>query len=377
VNRSMYNRWVCGIWCVWLAAMVLCLGNLPCVATADEQDAGEEKGEATAPPLAVAPFDAAAARAHQEAWAKHLDVPVEVTNSIGMKLKLIPPGEFMMGSQETAEELAEAFEAYGKPGAFLFRHEHPRHRVRITRPFYLGVYEVTVGQFGKFVSDTDYKTDAERNMDIAGGFGFNAATGRVELSKGYSWRQVGFPQGDDYPVSIVSHNDALAFCAWLSRKEGQTYRLPTEADWEYSCRAGTTTRYYHGDDPEGLSEVGNVADGTARGKFPNWMTIAGRDGYVFTAPVGKYKPNGFGLFDMHGNVSEWCSDRYGGQYYAKSPVDDPTGPTSGSLRVNRGGGWLNTARTCRSAERGRSLPSWRYGSLGFRVAFSSADQSGR
>ena len=128
--------------------------------------------------------------------------------------------------------------------------------MRITKPFYLGVYEVTVGQFGKFVSDTGYKTDAERNKDFEGAFGFNAATGKFEQNKGYSWRQVGFPQGDDHPVVNVSHNDAVAFCAWLSRKEGQTYRLPTEAEWEYACRAGTTTRYYHGDDPEGLSDSG-------------------------------------------------------------------------------------------------------------------------
>ena len=183
--------------------------------------------------------------------------------------------------------------------------------MRITKPFYLGVYEVTVGQFGKFVSDTGYKTDAERNKDFEGAWGFNAATGEFEQSKGYSWRQVGFPQGDDHPVVNVSHNDAVAFCAWLSRKEGQPYRLPTEAEWEYACRAGTTTRYYHGDDPEGLSEVGNVADGTAKSKFSDWdWTIAGRDGYVFTAPVGKYKANGFGLYDMHGNVWEWCADWY-------------------------------------------------------------------
>ena len=96
------------------------------------------------------------------------------------------------------------------------------------------------------------------------------------------------------------------------QKEGKTYRLPTEAEWEYACRAGTTTRYYSGDDPETLAKVGNVADAAFKAKFPDWRyTIKASDGYVFTAPVGKFKPNAFGLYDMHGNAWQWCSDWYG------------------------------------------------------------------
>ena len=128
----------------------------------------------------------------------------------------------------------------------------------------------------------------------------------------------------------VSWNDAVAFCKWLSRKEGKTYRLPTEAEWEYACRAGTTTRYYSGDDPETLAKVANVADATAKAKFPDWKwTIKASDGYVFTAPVGQFKPNAFGLYDMHGNAWQWCADWYGKDYYGKSPVDDPKGPDTG------------------------------------------------
>ena len=138
----------------------------------------------------------------------------------------------------------------------------------------------------------------------------------------------------------VSWNDAVAFCKWLSRKEGKTYRLPTEAEWEYACRAGTTTRYYSGDDPETLAKVGNVADAAVKAKFPDWkFTIKANDGYVFTAPVGKFKPNAFGLYDMHGNAWQWCADWYGPEYYAKSLADDPTGPASGNGRVLRGGSW--------------------------------------
>ena len=155
----------------------------------------------------------------------------------------------------------------------------------------------------------------------------------------------------------VSWNDAVAFCKWLSKKEGKTYRLPTEAEWEYACRAGTTTRYYSGDDPETLAKVGNVADAAAKAKFPDWRwTIKANDGYVFTAPVGKFKPNAFGLYDMHGNAWQWCADWYGEEYYAKSPVDDPTGPDTGDFRVLRGGFWGGWPNYTRSATRVRDFP---------------------
>ena len=125
----------------------------------------------------------------------------------------------------------------------------------------------------------------------------------------------------------VSWNDAVAFCKWLSKKEGKTYRLPTEAEWEYACRAGTTTRYYSGDDPETLAKVGNVADAAFKAKFPDWeYTIKANDGYVFTAPVGKFKPNAFGLYDMHGNAWQWCADWYGEEYYAHVARRRPNWP---------------------------------------------------
>ncbi|OHB82971.1 MAG: hypothetical protein A2V98_07465 [Planctomycetes bacterium RBG_16_64_12] len=227
-------------------------------------------------------------------------MPVKTANSIGMKMVLIPAGRFLMGSRESAEELAKAFSAWhAKPE--YFETEYPAHRVRITKPFYLGAHEVTVGQFRKFVEDSAYKTDAEK--DGKGGWGFNPSTGKVEQKPECTWRNAGFEQTDEHPVVNVSWNDAVAFCEWLSRKEGKTYRLPTEAEWEYACRAGTTTRYYHGDDPEGLATVGNVADTTAKAKFPKWTwTIQKSDGYVFTAPVGRFRANAFGLSDMHGNV---------------------------------------------------------------------------
>src|SRR5262249_5278878 len=161
--------------------------------------------------------------------------------------------------------------------------EHPQHEVRITRPFYLGVTEVTRGQFRLFVDEEGYRTEAEK--DGKGGYGWNEEKKTFEQNPRYTWQSPGFEQTDEHPVVNVSWNDAQAFVGWLSRKEGETYRLPTEAEWEYACRAGTTTRYSCGDDPEGLVAVGNIADETAKVKYPDWTTIAARDGFVYTAPV--------------------------------------------------------------------------------------------
>ena len=295
----------------------------------------------------------------------------QITNSIGMKLVLIPKGEFMMGSGESAEATAAFFnKTYGKDlvQADWFKDEHPQHRVRITKSFYLGTYHVTRGQFRQFVKDTGYKTDAEKGEN-PGALGWDPDKKAFGFNAKYSWRNAGFEQTDEHPLVDVSWNDAVAFCKWLSRKEGKTYRLPTEAEWEYACRAGTTTRYYSADDPETLAKVGNVADATFKAKFPyEKFTIKASDGYVFTSPVGKFKPNAFGLYDMHGNAWQWCADWYGAEYYAASPADDPTGPDSGDDRVLRGGSWVNGPDGPRSADRDWITPDFRDSTTGFRVA---------
>jgi formylglycine-generating enzyme len=296
----------------------------------------------------------------------------QITNSIGMKLTLIPAGEFMMGSSESAEETAAFFEkTYGKAPIktdVIYIGEYPQHRVRITKPFYLGTYHVTHGQFQQFVADTGYKSDAEKDKR-PGANGWDPDKNGFDFNEKYYWRNAGFEQTDEHPVVNVSWNDALAFCKWLSKKEGKTYRLPTEAEWEYACRAGTATRYYSGDDPETLAKVANIADTTTKAKFPDWKyTIKASDGYVFTAPVGKFKPNAFGLYDMHGNAWQWCADWYGEDYYSKLPIDDPTGPDSGVFRVLRGGSWDLGPDFARSAKRGGSIPGSRDSRSGFRVA---------
>jgi sulfatase modifying factor 1 len=302
--------------------------------------------------------------------AKEASGETQITNLIRMKLALIPAGEFTMGSRESADDTATFFnKTYGEPvvGPDYFKDEHPQHHVRITRSFYLGVYHVTKGQFRQFVADTGYKTDAEKG-EKPGAYGWNPDTKKFGFNEKYSWRNAGFEQTDEHPVVNVSWNDAVAFCKWLSGKEGKTYRLPTEAEWEYACRAGTTTRYSSGDDPETLAKVGIVADATFKAKFPDWKyTMKASDGYVFTAPVGKFKPNAFGLYDVHGNAWQWCSDWHSEEYYAKSPTDDPTGPDFGNFRVLRGGSWGDWPSFSRSAFRFRCMPVGRY-LAGFRVA---------
>jgi formylglycine-generating enzyme required for sulfatase activity len=259
----------------------------------------------------------------------------EVTNSIGMRLVEIPAGDFVMGSDESADSLKQAFGTKYEPDV---RDEGPPHRVRITRPFLLGKYEVTVGEFRQFVDATGYQTDAERN-DV-GGKGW--IDGKFGASKEFTWRTWWREQTDRHPVVNVSWNDSVAFCKWLSEKEGATYRLPTEAEWEYACRAGTTTRFSTGDDSASVLKQANFAD--PRTKPP---------GTVLTTEIGSFPANPFGLHDLHGNVWEWVADRYQADYYASSPVDDPTGPATGGSIGLRGSCWGFNPESGRSANRGR------------------------
>ena len=339
---------------------------------ADDNGLGGTKRVApAAAELLVSPFDERAARAARKAWARQLKIDVEQRNSLGMKLLLISPGRFAMGSPETAEELMKAFPEAKRA---WFSGERPVHAVTISRPFYLGKFEVTKGQFQKFVDDTGYRTDADK--DGKGGFGYTGEnTKPFEQRSSFLWDDWGVEQSENSPVVNVSHNDAVAFCDWLSRKEGKKYRLPTEAEWEYACRAGTATRYYNGDDPEKLTQIANIWDGSAKATImPSAIdTVRSSDGWPLTSPAGRFPPNNFGLYDMLGNVWEWCSDWDGPDYYAKSPERDPPGPISGKLRVFRGGSWRAGAVDCRAASRGLFAPGYRFHGLGFRVARSLRD----
>jgi serine/threonine protein kinase/formylglycine-generating enzyme required for sulfatase activity len=276
------------------------------------------------PKPAVAPFDADVARAFQRAWSGHLGIPVEQVNSIGMKLVLVPPGEFVMG---TAPPEANA-------AAQPFGNESPPHPVRITRPFLLGACEVTQEQFRRVMGRNPSRFSAE-NEGQAGPPGQATAA---------------------LPVESVPWREALEFCHKLSGEQAEfsarrNYRLPTEAEWEYAGRAGTVTPWHCGDRQDSLEE------------HAWFLPAAGESPHA----VGGKRPNAWGLYDTSGNVYEWCSDWYGHDYYAQSPVEDPVGPARGlEQRVIRGGYWGSDAAFCRSAARA-GAPVQGMEQIGFRV----------
>jgi formylglycine-generating enzyme required for sulfatase activity len=317
------------------------------------------------PGLLIAPFNAQQAIAARETWAGFSKLRTEFNNSVEMRLVLIPPGQFAMGIEPGAGEVIQTLQLQA-PDEIGYE---TRHIVRITKPFYMGAFEVTKAQFEKFVNDAHYKTGAETNH--RGGWGFVAREKKLGPRRNYNWRSWGVSESDDSPVVNVSWNDVSRFCEWLGSKEGKHYRLPTEAEWEYACRAGTTSVYYNGNNPQELARIGNVGDATGRAMFSTnaaWANAIGSsDGWAFTAPVGKFLPNNFGLFDMTGNVTEWCQDWFDPLYYANSPPNDPTGPPVGLSRVIRGGGWTANPIQCRSAARWYGPPDDYLCDTGFRV----------
>lgn len=299
-----------------------------------------------------------------------------LVNTLGMSFVRIPAGEFTMGSDETAAALSRAFPTYERDRLEDLADESPAHRVRITRDFWLGRHEVTVGQFRRFLELSGHVPESV--ADGTGGYGYDPAYDPATTVKHdnfagrsprFSWRDPGFPQGDEHPVVNVTWNDAVAMARWLGAREGRRYRLPTEAEWEYACRAGTRTRYHTGDAPESLAGAANVFDtGTAR-LWPQWRdrALAADDGFTFTAPVGSYPPNAFGLHDMHGNVWEWTADWHADDWYARSPTDDPKGPQTGDNRVRRGGSWHTWPFYARCSYRNWVTPQSRYTLIGFRL----------
>jgi formylglycine-generating enzyme required for sulfatase activity len=252
------------------------------------------------------------------------EVPQEVVNSLGMRFRLVPGGSFLMGSSS------------GQPD------ERPPHRVTLS-PFYMAVHEVAQSVYGTVIGENPSRIT-----------------------------------GTDLPVESVDWHEATAFCARLSGMDGATYRLPTEAEWEYAARGGHDGREYAwGDSMPPLVDgtpAANVADEAFRSTFPDEAARGGwvpgyDDGFATTAPVGSFPANGLGLHDMIGNVFEWCSDAYdlGTQYYLESPEMDPTGPEEGSDRVLRGASWwAGPGRYYRVASRFRDAPEARAAAIGFR-----------
>jgi formylglycine-generating enzyme required for sulfatase activity len=280
-----------------------------------------------------------------------------LTNSIGMKLMPIAIGEFDMGT-EASYTLTAGYERSLGP-------ERPQHHVKMTHPYYLGAHEVTVAQFRQFAEATHYQTTAEKTGK---GSHIFSSQGGFEFRKELNWKTPGIEQGDDHPVVQVSWDDAVAFCNWLSEKEKVVYRLPTEAEWEYACRAGTTSPWSFGSF-NSFARSANVADVRVLQKYGQYGVAAlWDDGHLFSAPVGSYLPNPFGLYDMHGNVWEWCADWYDPVYYSYSESADPTGPRKGKMRVQRSGSFLHHHDDLRSNHRDGGEPDQTQSHLGFRVA---------
>ena len=274
-----------------------------------------------------------------------------------LELANIPRGKLIMGSPE------------GEP--MRQNNEGPRLAVKFADPFYMGKFEVTNAQFERFVKDTGYKTTAEKEGE---GFTYDAERKAWGMVAGATWRDAKLPwelkgEWGSHPVIMVSWGDAQAFCQWLAEKTGHAYRLPSAAEWEYACRAKTSTAWYWGDSMDKACEYANVykapmkrVDGDAEEE-----TFPCDDGYIGPSPVGQLMPNAFGLYDMIGNVAEWCQDSYQDTYKG-APADGAAWETPASrARVVRGGSWRDPAKFCRSAARRGFPPDARRCGLGFRV----------
>ncbi|MBL8814088.1 MAG: SUMF1/EgtB/PvdO family nonheme iron enzyme [Planctomycetaceae bacterium] len=273
------------------------------------------KSQGSSPARLVAPFDVKQARAAQDAWAKHLGIGVEVTNSLGVKFRVIPPGTFDMGSPASEPN------RYG---------EESLHKVTITQPKLMGMYPVTQGEWTKLIGSNPSHFKSVSGQDTS-----------------------------RFPVESVSWEDCQVFLKRLNESHGMKgwrYRLPTEAEWEYACRAGTVTPFWFGGELNGKQANcdGNYPYQASKGPYLERPSV-----------VGSYGANAFGLYDQPGQVWEWCQDTYG--QYETGPAKDPTGPSSGSSRVLRGGSWRSNAYRCRSAFRYGNAPSLRHGDIGFRV----------
>ncbi len=281
------------------------------------------------------------------------------TNGLGMKMVRIPAGAFVMGSSEADIAWAIMTLAQGQPVSL--ENEYPFHKVRISRPFYISSTEVTFGQFQKFVDETGYVTDAE---DAGGGQVFNAKDQRFETKQGSSWKNPGWKTSPDQPVTMVSYDDAQAFAEWLTAEEKLPYKLPTEAQWEYAARGGIPMAQFPWGDDLHDGRRANFAD---RNTDFEWRDNNADDGYKYVAPVGSYEPNGYGLYDMAGNVLEWVRDYYGEDYYRFTPEVDPAGPGHGENRVTKGGEWTFGPVNLRCAFRGWSRPDLAFYNTGFRL----------
>lgn len=266
----------------------------------------------------------------------------------GPEMVALPTGSFSMGSP------------VGEDGRDT--NEGPTRTVTIGTQIAVMKYEVTVAEFRRFVEATGYALDGDCYADLDG-------DGMWTQTAGAGWLNTGFKQAGAQPVVCVSRDDARAYAAWLSEETGRPYRLLSEAEWEYAARAGTKTAFSFGHDASQACDYVNGADASAKQKFRGWTTLRCADGYVYTSPVGSFRPNAFGLSDMHGNVWEWVEDCYEDSYLAGQRGDGLAYVKSScSHGVGRGGSWDGGSDFLRSALRTRLPMNSRSSGLGFRLA---------
>lgn len=276
---------------------------------------------------------------------------LSVTSPEGMpRLVPIPAGEFDMGAPESEPHFTTD--------------EGPVTHVVLKQGFQMSATEITVGQFRRFIEESGYETTSERegwSHDYAPDGSFPEVPAR-------SWRNPGIPQTEEHPVVCVTWDDAMAYCRWMSSKLGKPVTLPTEAQWEYACRAGSRTAYWWGDDVAGAAGKANLYDDSAAREAADGKSaeVPFDDGHVYTAPVASYQPNAWGLFDMHGNVWEYCLDWHS-EALPGGIATDPRGAATGDHYVRRGGSFMAGAGTARSANRGKARPDFRVNNRGFRI----------
>lgn len=256
-------------------------------------------------------------------------------NELSPKMTFIAKGSYNMGSY------------YGD------KDEKPPHKVMIRNDFEISIYEVTVGEFNKFVKETDYITDAEKTNGCK--VWLNS---EWVYTKGINWKTPNYQQESKHPVVCVSWQDSVEYIKWLNSKTNGNYRLPTEEEWEYVAKAGTSTRWSFGNDKKKLKKYANIADQLTNYPWKERWS----DGYKYTAPVGSYKKNKWGIYDMYGNVWEWCDANYT-ENYTKQSVN-----TDINKKVFRGASFINFPKSTRSANRFADIPSSRYNVIGFRLA---------
>ncbi len=260
------------------------------------------------------------------------------------EMVVIPSGYFKMGSPASGDGRSDDV--------------GPVHQVKVAA-FAMGKTEVTRGQFAEFIKRTRYNT-GDKCWTLVGR--------KFELRSG-SWREPGYFQTDKHPVACINWNDANAYAEWLSRKTGKHYRLPTEAEWEYSARGQSSTARYWGDNPDKACRFANAADKTLQATIlspTSWLIHNCTDGYAYTAPVGRFKANAFGLYDMLGNVWEWTEDSYHDSYKG-APNDGSAWQGDDEKRVIRGGSWYDAPSYVRADGRDKAPPASRYSNFGFRL----------